>query len=38
MKRMAPALAWAWIALVISIWADSPSLRVTSVRAASSST
>ena len=30
MKRTAPALAWAWIALVISIWAASPSLRLTS--------
>ena len=38
MKRIVPALAWAWIALVISICADSPSLRLTSVRPASSST
>ena len=30
MKRTAPALAWAWIALVTSIWAASPSLRQTS--------
>ena len=37
-KRTAPALAWAWMAFVISIWAASPSLRVTSVKAASSST
>ena len=33
MKRIGPALAWAWIALVISICAASPSLRVTSASA-----